>query len=323
MSLLLGIYLCLIAAVLPTLFYVLVIYWADRYEREPWWLATVAFLWGAIPAVVVSIVGEVVLGLPFAGSAPSLGTEVVESALFAPVIEELAKGLALLGLYRWAHQEFDGVLDGLVYGALIGFGFAMTENLFYFIGAFSEGGLASLTVLFILRGVFFGLNHAFYTGLTGIGFGLARQSRSQVARRCWPVIGLFAAIVAHALHNAGASLAEVNAASVGLSLLVALTGLVTLLLTVLLSWQRERRIIRTELADEVGTLLSSQEYAQLTGRWRNPLRKRRAERAHMTRLQQLVELAQRKYQLRAMQAHEEVQGRVEVERLRSQLLQSG
>lgn len=56
-------------------------------------------------------------------------------------------------------HEFDGVLDGLTYGAIIGFGFAMTENFLYFIGAFSEGGFVDLTVLIFLRAVIFGLNH--------------------------------------------------------------------------------------------------------------------------------------------------------------------
>ncbi len=43
------------------------------------------------------------------------------------------KGLALVALFYLARQEFDGPLDGIVYGALIGFGFSMTENLLYFL----------------------------------------------------------------------------------------------------------------------------------------------------------------------------------------------
>ncbi len=77
-------------------------------------------------------------------------------------------------------HEFDGVLDGLIYGVLIGFGFAMTENFFYFIGAFDEGGFVNLTAVIILRSVVFGLNHAFYTSLTGIGFGLGAAPAAAV-----------------------------------------------------------------------------------------------------------------------------------------------
>lgn len=319
MSLLVGIFVCLVAAVLPTLFYVLIFYWADRYEREPKWLVTVAFLWGAIPAVVGSVVAELLLGIPLATDAPSLGTEVVESALFAPVVEELAKGAALLGIFLWFRHEFDGVLDGLIYGALIGFGFAMTENLLYFIGAYSEGGFGGLTVVFFLRVVVFGLNHSFYTGLTGIGFGLARTARNRSGRWFWPLLGLSLAMLAHSLHNLGASVASVTAAGLLLSLLVATGGFVIILMTILLSWQQERSYIRNELAGEVGTLLSEEEYRILLGRWRNPLRKGKSERARANRMQQLVQLALRKQRLRRLAPQGEPGLAAEIERLRTAL----
>lgn len=322
MSLLIGLYISLVAAVLPTLFYVLIFYWADRYEREPWWLVTVAFLWGAIPAVVVSVVTELLLGIPLASDAPSLGTEVVESALFAPVIEEVAKGAALLGIFVWFRREFDGVLDGLLYGALIGFGFAMTENLLYFIGAFSEGGLGGLTVVFFLRVVLFGLNHSFYTGLTGIGFGLARTARNRRGRWFWPLFGLALAILTHALHNFGASVASVNAAGLALSLLVAIGGFVVIVLTILLAWQQERSHIREHLAGEVGTLLSEEEYRTLLSRWRNPLRKRKSERGRANRMQQLVQLALRKQRLARIGPAAEPALAGEIDQLRSQLAQA-
>jgi protease PrsW len=320
-SLLVGIVVCLVAAVLPTLIFVQLFYWADRYEREPKWLVTVAFLWGAIPAVVGSVVAELILGIPLATDAPSLGTQVVESALFAPVVEELAKGIALLGIFLWFRHEFDGVLDGLIHGALIGFGFAMTENLLYFIGAYAEGGWGGLTAVFFLRVVVFGLNHSFYTGLTGIGFGLARTARSRSGRWFWPLLGLSLAMLAHSLHNLGASVASVTAAGLLLSLVVAMGGFVIIIMTILLSWQQERSHIRSELAAEVGTLLSEEEYRTLLGRWRNPLRKGKNERAHANRMQQLVQLALRKQQLRRLAPQEEPGLIAEIERLRTTLAQ--
>ncbi|MCL4861441.1 MAG: PrsW family intramembrane metalloprotease [Caldilineaceae bacterium] len=322
MSILAGLYLSLIAAVLPTVLFVAIFYWADRYEREPWWLAAVAFLWGAIPAVLASIVGEVLLGVSLAGDNPGFEAEVIESALFAPVVEELAKGVALWGIYRWFRHEFDGVLDGLLYGALIGFGFAMTENMLYFFGAFSEGGLGGLTVIFLLRVVLFGLNHSFYTGLTGIGFGLARHARRRSTRWLWPLAGLAAAIVAHGLHNLGASIASLNAAGLGISLLLAAGGLVVLVLTVLLSWQHERSAVRAELAGEVGVLLSEDEFKSLTGRWHQPLRRRRAQGNHAARMQSLVQLALRQQRLRRVGEQQEPRLTAEVNQLRSNLLRA-
>lgn len=316
----LALLLSLAAAIIPTFLYVLLFYWADRYEREPIWLTVVAFGWGAIPAVVVSLIGELVLGWQWIDAPDSITGAIMEGAVIAPVVEELAKGLALLLIFLLLRHEFDGVLDGIVYGALIGFGFAMTENFFYFVGAYDEGGFQQLSVVIFLRAILFGLNHAFYTGLTGIGFGLARAFRAQSVKVIWIVCGLIAAIATHSLHNLGASLATVDITGLGLSLLVAMAGIALVFLAVVLAWQHERNCIRTELAEEVGGVLSSEEYVQLTERWHNPLRRRdvparnRAHRMHL-----YVELALRKCRLRRADPGEAMTILHEVAQIRTQL----
>lgn len=311
----------LAAAVIPTLLYVLLFYWADRYEREPIWLAMVAFVWGAVPAVIVSLIGEFVLGWPWIDAPDRLTSAIVEGAIIAPVVEELAKGLALLLIFLLMRREFDGILDGIVYGALIGFGFAMTENFFYFIGAYDEGGYQQLSVVIFLRSVLFGLNHAFYTGLTGIGLGVALGFRSTGVRVTWAVCGLLAAIIAHSLHNLGASLASVNLAGLALSLVVAVAGVGLIVITVLLAWRHERASIRRELGEEVGFLLSASEYAQLTERWYNPLRKRgKVARSQADRMHLYVELALRKSRLRSADSGEAGMILQEVDQIRNQLI---
>ncbi len=287
------------AALLPTLLWSLLFAWADRYEREPRRLVFIAFVWGALPAIVLSVLAEVLIGAPFVAESDGLAAELVSGALVAPVVEEIAKVLALLYFfYRW-RQEFDGVLDGIVYGALIGFGFAMTENLFYFLGAYDEGGMGNLAFLIYLRAIVFGLNHAFYTALFGMGLGMARNSRSTAGRILWALGGLIAAIMAHALHNFGVGVTSVSGWGALLSLSVAAAGLGLFLLTVLLSWRAERDCIRNELSREVGATLSREEFAYLTGRWHRPLRPRnRAQREQANRLQLCVELAFRQRRLR-------------------------
>ena len=308
------------AAVLPTILYVLLFYWADRYEREPVWLVTVAFIWGAVPAVLVSLFGEVVLGWPWLDAPGSITGAIIEGAVIAPVVEELAKGFALLLIFLLMYREFDGVLDGIVYGALIGFGFAMTENFFYFIGAYDEGGFRQLSVVIFLRAVLFGLNHAFYTGLIGIGFGFAQVFRSRGAKVGWIVFGLLAGMATHSLHNLGASLATVDVTGLGLSLTVAMAGIGLVVVAVILSWRHERNCIRSELAEEVGTLLSVEEYTQLTERWYNPLRKRgQRARNQAQRMHLYVELALRKGRLRYADPGEALNILHEVAQIRSQL----
>lgn len=308
------------AAVIPTMIYVLLFYWADRYEREPVWLAIVAFIWGAIPAVIVSLTGEFVLGWPWIDGPDTITSVLIEGAVIAPIVEEVAKGVALLLIFLFLQREFDGVLDGIVYGALIGFGFAMTENFFYFVGAYDEGGFQQLSVVIFLRAILFGLNHAFYTGLAGIGFGLARTFRSAAGKLSWIGAGLIAAIVTHSLHNLGASLATVDIAGLGLSLLVAIAGISLVFIAMMLAWQHERGCIRRELAEEVGVVLSSAEYTQLTERWHNPLRKRgKYARTRAYRMHLYVELALRKCRLRHAHPSEAMVILHEVTQIRAQL----
>jgi protease PrsW len=321
MELLIGLFISLGAAVIPTVLYALAFYLADRYEREPVWLVVIAFLWGAVPAIVASLIGEILIGAPMVEAPGSIAEAIVESAVVAPLIEELTKGFAVFLIYRLFRHEFDGVLDGLTYGALIGFGFAMTENFFYFVGAFTEGGFIDLTVLIFLRAVIFGLNHAFYTGLIGIGFGMARHAKSSRARRMWIVGGFAAAVLAHALHNLGASLSGVTGLGIALSLGMAVLGFSLIGISLLLTWRQERRWLLEELAEEVGITLTTTEYASLVQGWRrSPLLDRRTNGVQAQRMQMLVKMAFKKHKLHKLGPKREPKLAGQIEQLRAQIV---
>ncbi len=308
-----------VAAALPMLLYALAFYLADRYEREPRWLVLVTFLWGALPSVVVSLVAELILGQPFFGPPDSLAQTLYETSLVAPLVEETAKGLAVYAIYRLYRQEFDGVLDGLTYGALVGFGFAMTENFLYFLGAYFEGGLGALSVLFVLRSVIFGLNHAVYTGLFGVGVGLAHLSVSKDRARLWIGVGFAAAVVVHGLHNLGSSLSAVTELGIVLSLGLAGVGVAFVVLVHLLAGIQERRWIRQELAEEVGVLLTEEEYRALQEGWPRSRLIRQARGRKARRLRALVELAFRKHRLRRLGPRGHPKLEEEIARLRTRI----
>jgi hypothetical protein len=101
--------------------------------------------------------------------------------------------------------EFDGPIDGMVYGAAIGIGFAFTENNIYFLNAASfEDNLRAGFETLELREGFFNLGtlgHAIYTGLTGLGIGLAMWSRTWAGRIGWTALGLGLAMFLHAFNN--------------------------------------------------------------------------------------------------------------------------
>ncbi len=259
-----GILLSLVAAIVPTILYVLLVRWLDRYEREPAWLLGAAFVWGAVPAIIGSLVLELIVGLPLNALFNGLTYEVAQASAIAPIVEESLKALGLLGLLLLFRAEFDDTLDGVVYGALIGFGFAMTENFFYYLNAFSDGGAAHLAQLIFLRAGVFGFTHAFFTGVFGAGLGYARGGAAGVKGWSAPILALGAAMGFHALHNFGAAITSQVVAGILLSLFNIAAGVLILIGIVLWALAQERRWIAEELRDEINVSLTSGEYELLT-----------------------------------------------------------
>ena len=239
-----------VAAALPTIAYLAFIWWLDRHEKEPLHLLAVSFLWGALPAALLVVVLEVALDLPLRALGDATA-EWRESRLLAPVVEELVKGSALLGLAARVRREFNGVLDGIVYGAVIGLGFALTENFFAFLAAFSSGSAASGLVVVTLRALIFGLNHPLYSALFGAGLGWMLYRRRRRRNVILPLLCLCGAIGLHLLHNALAVGAWTAWWSVPLATLADWSGLALIAAIVTLTWRHEQHWIEEGLGEEV------------------------------------------------------------------------
>lgn len=327
MEIILGVFLSLLAGVVPIAIYAAIIWWFDRYEKEPLWLLAVTFLWGAIPAIILSLIVELILGVPVSVLGQGLLTEVVESGGVAPVVEEIAKAAALLGLFIFLRREFDNVLDGIIYGALVGFGFAMTENVLYFLSSLFAEGWAEWGIVVFLRAIVFGLNHAFFTSFTGAALGFARLSRVAWEKWLVPVLGLSLAIAFHAIHNIGASLVELSCLSILFSFLTDWGGVLVVFVVILLAAQQEKKWITQELKEEIASgVLSQADYAltvsyrqRFVARW-DALLGQSWQRWHqLGRLFHLAtELAFKKYQLRTAGDGEDT--RATIARLRSQIV---
>jgi RsiW-degrading membrane proteinase PrsW (M82 family) len=293
-----------VAAVVPTVVYVLVLWWFDRYEKEPRRLLWTAFLWGAVPAIVLSVIAENVLGEPLAALSEQ-GAEFVSSSVLAPLVEELTKGLAVFLLFLFFHREFDDVLDGIVYGATVGFGFAMTENVFYFMGSLHQGGLESLTGLVLMRGLVFGLNHALFTATFGATLGYARISQRGFLRWLAPPLGLLGAMLLHGIHNLFTSLADTMCFSLLISIAADWGGVLVILAVIWLAARKEKQWIVTYLRPEVDSgLITQQDYDMISSYrrrqaalWRARLGLNRGEVRRVDRLTQLAtDLAFKVYQ---------------------------
>jgi protease PrsW len=248
-----SIFIAIIAAAIPTAIYSMLIWWLDRYEKEPLSLIAVAFLWGSLPAITLAIVFELVLAVPLAKT--PLGPGIAAWGV-APLVEEPIKALALVGLFLFARREFDGTLDGIVYGSLVGFGFAMTENMLYFISSGSPLG-----AIFWVRSVLFGLNHAFFTSLVGLALGPVRHDRTRWRSLLALAAGLALAILFHSLHNFAV---RYQSAGLFVSWLIQSGGVLVVLAIAVLAWRHERRWMERELVDEIHAgVLTSDDYAEI------------------------------------------------------------
>jgi RsiW-degrading membrane proteinase PrsW (M82 family) len=257
----------ILAAAIPTAIYSLLLWWLDRYEKEPLSLIMIAFLWGALPAIALALLFELVLAAPLERS--PIGPGATQWAL-APLVEEPVKALALIGLYRFARHEFDGPLDGIVYGALVGFGFSMTENLLFFLH------FGSLDRVLWIRGVLFGLSHAFFTSLVGLALGAARYEQSRQLKGLALAGGLGLAILFHALHN---YVVGYPFGGLFLSWLIQSAGVLVVLAVTVLAWRNERRWMEDELGEEVRAgVLGARDYAEITS---SPQRLRRQAAAFL------------------------------------------
>lgn len=197
-----------VMALVPLVVVVLVISWIDRWEPEPRLALVFAFLWGAAASVAIALVFSYItlIAQGLAGTPDSFGTMFQSAVVQAPIVEEAAKGFGILLLFWVFRRNFDGPVDGLVYGSMIGIGFAFTENIQYFGLSLTSDGLGGVSEIFFLRGVLSPFAHVMFTACTGVVLGLAARRTGAVG---YYLLGLVPAIALHALWN-GASFVVSN-----------------------------------------------------------------------------------------------------------------
>ena len=265
-----GLLVSALAAAMPVPLYTSVILWLDRHEREPSWLLASAFVWGAVVATALAVVINTALEILLL---IRLGPEwalLLAAPVIAPVVEESAKGAALLLIAWRLRHEFDNAVDGIVYGGLVGLGFAMTENVLYFGRAYLAGGLPDVGFLFLVRAVAVGFAHSMFTGMAGAGLGLARERPPGGGRWVLAVAGYLVGVGLHALWNLTALLGAIQgnpirAVAVDIVALL-LPGVWTLIGVLYFGWRRERRVIAEHLAAEIASgVVLAEELAVLTG----------------------------------------------------------
>src|SRR5205085_5216956 len=202
------------------------------------------FFWGATFAAFMAIVINSQIAISIARSYDPITGMYYALVFSAPIVEEFSKGLVLFILFWWKKDEFDGVVDGIVYAGMIGLGFAMTENFLYY-GKAARAGGNYLTDFFILRGVMSPFAHPLFTSMTGIGLGLARQSSNKAVKFLMPIVGLLSAMLLHFGWNRSA-LSGLNSFNIiyGLIMVPIFAGAIV---AIVFALRREGRIVREHL----------------------------------------------------------------------------
>ncbi|MFL5587886.1 MAG: PrsW family glutamic-type intramembrane protease [Ktedonobacteraceae bacterium] len=271
----------------------LLVNFADRFEREPWFLRLAAFLWGAIVATPLALFIEQRIDTTLQSVLGPDLSNVARSALQglnAGATEETVKGLALLLLFLTLGNEFDNVTDGIVYGALIGAGFAMVENFRYFALDFQRFPV----FLIVNRIVLSWLTHSTFTVCFGAALGYTRHTRILWRQITLPIVGYVAAVGLHSAFNfilflvSALELASPSNDSVALFSLLVATGdylpplgaQIVIFFILIKALTHEAEVIREFLAPEVSSgVVKVDEYVLLQDSFQRTREERRVLRS--------------------------------------------
>jgi RsiW-degrading membrane proteinase PrsW (M82 family) len=265
----------------------IIIYRLDEFEPEPLPLVAIALAWGGVIAVTFSGFVNVQMEGFFQHVFSSRTMDSWAASLVAPLDEELYKGLGLVVIYLMARREIDNVLDGMIYGAMIGLGFQVVENVQYFMfAAANQGGSTEAVVsMYFLRVVVSGLySHMLFTGFLGFGFAyFVTQKGKGLGRRLGVLTsGAFLAWGAHFVWNSpwlASLMAGGRGAFVGALIIKGLPFLILLILLGVFARRREKVVFGRLMKSELGNDAVSQGefYVLQSGR------RRRRELRHMGR----------------------------------------
>ena len=280
----------LLWAMLLSIIPLAILWFLDRREPESPWLYAIAILWGGLMATGLALplnLGIFNLVDAYLQVHPDLQAALGENAMLTlgapiagPLDEEITKGLGVLLLFWLLKSEFDNVRDGFIYGALVGIGFNLFESALYVAQSSMTWGFVPWGAQLGLRHSMFGFGgHALFTGIFGLFLGLSRQTTRPWLHYTAPIIGWLLGYTAHFLYNVQGLLSALSSGGTPVALptedvnfflawlvygwfknipLLPIMAIVLIMLWRSGIW--ERQVIQSELADEIGPLVTPEEY---------------------------------------------------------------
>jgi len=316
----------LVVLILSSLFLlgvVAVVWWFDRYDREPLHLVALEFLWGATVSPVIAVIAFTLLANAGGDVAPQGTLSLIGVSAVGPLVEEVAKGVGVVLVVLFS-SKFDNPTDGVVYGTAVGLGFAVTENVIYALGVgMNLDGPRGILLLVGGRTLLSAGVHALCSATLGGFLGHAVLSRRPGVRAAWSAVGLAAAIALHTAWNVALLFAGVFSSNGSpRTWLVVVPVLYGFYVTALAGFlHSEHGILKRQLAEEVDLAVAPPWVLDVIPYYRRRVRSdwwpSRRERTVIARL--LTRVAFRKHALRHLPKDEATIASLEVVQLRKRV----
>jgi RsiW-degrading membrane proteinase PrsW (M82 family) len=231
----------------------------DYLEREPLLLQVIAVAWGGLVATSAAIAGGAALQDIMAKLGSPRFAAAWGPAIGGAAIEELLKVLGVVMIALLARTQINSVVDGFVYGALVGLGFQVVEDVVFAVNAVAvqagADNVGPVVATFLLRGFLGGLwSHTLFTALAGAGvaYFLVRRDRPLIMRVAVAAGLYLTAWGFHFLWNSPLLAGGLGLGVVGVVGVLLLKGIPALLVGVILIMAAERRE-----ADYYGAMLAA------------------------------------------------------------------
>ncbi len=138
----------------------------DKYDKEPLWRMVLLSFFGGFVSILAS-------SFLYVWVRPQLN--LTDAILKVGTVEEFSKLLALFILYKIIREEFDEIVDGIIYVSAVSLGFSVIENIFY-----AQHAAFPLTLLF-KRFLFATVGHISFSVYMGIAFYVHKKMRKNYA----------------------------------------------------------------------------------------------------------------------------------------------
>jgi RsiW-degrading membrane proteinase PrsW (M82 family) len=255
--------------------FILFVRMIDYLEREPVPLQVLSVLWGGLVATSAAISGgTAVQDLMAKFGSPRFAAD-WGPAVSGAVVEELVKVAGVLTIALIAPGHINSVVDGFVYGALVGLGFQVVEDVVFAVNAVivdtGADAVGPVISTFLVRGFLGGLwSHTLFTAVAGAGvaYALVRRDRPRLQRIMVMVALFLVAAGFHFLWNSPL-LMGLGLGLLGMILTLLVKGIPALLVGAILLLVAERREAdyyggmlaglgdhRIATSDEIANLLS-------------------------------------------------------------------